>query len=147
MIKQWRCNSLRNRSSSHRVFGAQHYEWQWLEYRRQSLLIWDGPLGAMLLTLVLLEPNIQFQACFRSIEISLHLKKGVFDRCLVNKIVHFWRCLVFTNINIFRHLKLRSKQFSSTRIKRCVLCSLAMPRNGTSAQRKKHHYSLWSKSL
>ena len=32
--------------------------------------------------------------------------KIIFDRCLFDPIFQYWRCLFFTNMNIFRHLKL-----------------------------------------
>ena len=36
-----------------------------------------------------------------------NLNKIAFDRCLVNTIIHYWRCLFFIIINIFRHLELK----------------------------------------
>ena len=50
---------------------------------------------------------IQFEACFRSIEIQItkfDLKKN--GNWLVDPIIQYWRYLFFININIFHHLKL-----------------------------------------
>ena len=44
--------------------------------------------------------------CVWSIETSLNLIKCFFDRCLVNPIIQYWRCLFFIIVNIFCLLEL-----------------------------------------
>ena len=41
----------------------------------------------------------------RSMQKSLNVKI-IIGRCLAKPILQYWRCLLFSNINIFRHLKL-----------------------------------------
>ena len=50
---------------------------------------------------------IRFQSCLRSKVISRHLLKCLLVDAIVNPIIHYWRCLFYININIFRHLKLK----------------------------------------